>query len=113
MKLSPETIKNLTREQLELLTELSELAAKESQLTEHIENNRRQSEKAGLGREREIAKSLMDDHEYDNLLSVKQIYEREQVKNKIKSVLEAVLNAGLGELDLIKRQAANYGVKID
>jgi len=113
MELSPEIIKNLSREQLELLTELSELAAKETQLTEHIENNRRQSEKAGLGREREVAKSLMDDHEYDNLLSVKQIYEREQIKGKIKSALKSIIKAGLGDLDLIKRQTVNYGVDVD
>ncbi|MCP4582580.1 MAG: hypothetical protein GY839_13305 [candidate division Zixibacteria bacterium] len=111
MELKPETIKNLTKEQLELLTELGELAAKETQLTEQIENNRRQSEKAGMGREREIAKNLMDDHEYDNLQSVKQIYEREQIKSKIKSVFESIINAGLGDLDLVQRQAANYGAK--
>ena len=82
MKLSPETIKNLSRDQLELLTELSELAAKETALTDHIEANRRQTEKAGLGRDREVAKSLMDDHEYDNLQSVRLIYERVQIKVK-------------------------------
>ena len=53
----------------------------------------------------------MDDHEYDNLQSVRLIYEREQIKGKIKSVLDALINAGLEKLDIIQRQAVNYGLK--
>jgi hypothetical protein len=113
MELSPEVIKSLTKEQLELLIELSELAGKEAGLTEQIDSNRRQAEKAGLNRDKEAANSLMEDHEYDNLLSVRLIYEREQVKTQIRSVLNSIKNAGLGELDIIQRQAANYGLDID
>ena len=112
MELTPETITNLSLDQLELLKELGELAKKEADLTEIIENNRRMAEEAGFARNKEDAKSIMDDHEFDNLLSVQTIYEREQVKNKIKSILEALVNNKLGELDLIKRQAANYGVDL-
>jgi hypothetical protein len=112
MELSPEVIKNLTKEQLELLIELSELADKEAGLTEQIDSNRRQAEKAGLNRDKEAANSLMEDHEYDNLLSVRLIYEREQVKTQIRSVLNSINNAGLGGLDIIQRQAANYGLDI-
>jgi len=113
MKLTPETIINLSMDQLELLKELGELAKKEADLTEIIENNRRMAEEAGFARNREIAKKIMDDHEFDNLLSVQSIYERAQVRNKIKSILEALINNKLGELDLIKRQAANYGIKLE
>ena len=113
MELTSELIKNLGKEQLELLTELGELAAKEATITEQIELNRRQAEKAGIGREREIASRLMDDQEYDNLVSVQLIYEREQIRSKIQSVLKALISAGLGELDLIRRQAPNYGVELN
>jgi len=110
MELSAEVIKGLSKEQLELLTELSELARKEAELTEQIDSNRRQAEKAGLNREKEAANSLMEDHEFDNLLSVRLIYEREQVKTQIKSVLSSIISAGLGQLDIIQRQASNYGL---
>jgi glutamate mutase epsilon subunit len=113
MKLSPEVIKGLSKQQLELLTELSELAIKEAGLAEQIDLNRRQAEKAGLNREKEKTNSLMDDHEYDNLLSVRLIYEREQVKTQIRSVLSSIINAGLGDLDIIRRQAVNYGLNIN
>ena len=111
MELTPEFIKNLSKEQLELLTELGDLAKKEASLTENIEANRRQAEKAGIGREREVAKRLMDDPEFDNLISTQLIYEREQVRTKIRSVFDSLFNAGLGELGIIRRHADNYGFK--
>jgi len=112
MELTPEIITNLSMDQLEFLKELGELAKKEADLTEIIENNRRMAEEAGFDRNRENAKRIMDDHEFDNLLSVQTIYEREQVRNKIKSIMEALINNKLGDLDLVKRQAANYGVDL-
>ncbi len=112
MDLTPEVIKKLSKDQLELLKELGELAKKEFELTELIAMNRRQAEKAGIGREREVAKHLMDDQEYDNLISVQLIYEREQVKAKIRSVLDSLIIAGLGELGIIQRHAPNYGIDL-
>jgi len=112
MELTPEIITNLSMDQLEFLKELGELAKKEADLTEIIENNRRMAEEAGFDRNRESADRIMDDHEFDNLLSVQTIYEREQVRNKIKSIMEALINNKLGDLDLVKRQAANYGVDL-
>lgn len=111
MELTPELIKSLSKEQLELLTELGELAAKEATITEEVERIRRQAEKAGIGREREIASRIMDDPEFNNLVSVQLIYEREQIRSKIQSAIKSLINVGLGELDLIRRQAANYGIK--
>ena len=69
------------------------------------------AEKAGIGRDREVPKSLTDDPEFDNLMSIQLIYEREQVKTKIKSVLGLLIQAGLGELDIVKRQIENYQVE--
>lgn len=112
MELLPKMIKSLTMDQLELLKELGDLAKKEADLTEIIDNNRRMAEKAGLGRDREVAKRIMDDHEFDNLLSIQSIFEREQVKDKIKSIIKGLIDNGLGDLGLIKRQAPNYGVEL-
>lgn len=112
MELTPEFIKSLSKEQLELLTELGDLADKEAQLTEKIEGIRRTAEKAGIGREREVAKRLMDDPDFDRLLSVQLIFEREQIRDKIKSVMSLLVGAGLEDLGIIQRQAANYGVDL-
>lgn len=112
MKLTPEFINKINTAQLELLDELGDLARKEAELNSIIEANRRQAEKVGLGRDRENIKSIVDDPEFDNLLSVKSIKEREQVKEKIKSVMQSLIDAGLGDLEILQRQAANYGLKI-
>lgn len=112
MKLTPETIKKLSKEQLELLAELGDLAKKEADLTMNIENTRRQSEKAGLGRDREEVRSLLNDPEFDDLLSVRVMNEREQIRGKIKSVLQSLINAGLAGLDIVNRQTANYGLNL-
>lgn len=111
MKLSPEFIRKLSVEQIELLTELGDLAKKEAQLTDLIETTRRQAEKVGLGRDREKVKNITDDPELEYLLSVSTIRDKEQVKDKIKSVLQSLISAGLGELDIVARQAINYDLK--
>jgi hypothetical protein len=111
LKLTAEFVRTLSTEQIELLTELGDLAKKESELTEITEFNRRQADKVGLGRDREKAKNLMDDPELEFLLSVNAIKEKEQIRDKIKSVLQSLISAGLGELDIISRQVLNYGLK--
>lgn len=110
MDLTPEYIKRLPQNQLELLKELGELAKKEYDLTEQINMNRRQAEKVGLNRDRESANRLMDDHEFDNLISIQSTYEREQVRGKIRSVLDSLIVAGMGELGIIQRHVKNYGI---
>jgi len=111
LKLTPEFIRTLSEEQIQLLLELGELAKKESDLTESIEVNRRQADKVGLGRDREKVKYLIDDPELEYLLSVNTIRDKEQVRDKIKSVLQSLISAGLGNLDIVERQAGNYGLK--
>jgi hypothetical protein len=113
MKLSPDFVRKLSTEQMELLTELGDLAKKESQLTELIEMTRRQADKVGLGRDREKTRSLMDDPEFEYLLTVGAIKEKEMIKDKIKSILQSLISVGLGELDIVARQAANYGLIIE
>jgi hypothetical protein len=113
MKLTPDFVRKLTLEQMELLTELSDLAKKESQLTELIELTRRQAEKVGMGRDKEKIRNLMDDPEFEHLLTIGAIKDKEQIKDKIKSVLQSLIKIGLGELDIVNRQAANYGLSIE
>jgi hypothetical protein len=111
LKLTPEMIRTLSEEQMQLLTELGDLAKKESDLTESIEVNRRQADKVGLGRDREKVKHLIDDPELEYLLSINAIRDKEIIRDKIRSVLQSLISAGLGKLDIVERQADNYGLK--
>ena len=111
MGLTPETIKKLNPDQLELLVELGDLAKKEEELTLQIDTIRRQEEKVGLGRNNRNAKAIHEDDEFVELLSLRFIREREIIREKIGGLLRSLIDAGLGEMGLIQRQAANYGVK--
>ena len=110
--LTPEIIKRLNDDQIELLLELGELARTEKELTEKIEDIRKQSENVGLrGSERET-RAIYEDNEFDELLSVKLIREREAIREKITGLMKAIIDAGLGDLAILERQASNYGIDL-
>ena len=111
--LTPELIKSLTPDQAELLAELGELAKKEEVLTEQIEMIRRQEERVGLKSENRQTRAIYEDSEFDDLLSLRAVRERFDVQEKISGVLRALAAQGLGDLAIVRRQAANYGAKID
>lgn len=110
--LTPEIIKSLSDEQIELLAELGELAKAEKDLTEKIENTRKESENVGLNRSNRTTKALFEDTNFDELLSIKSIREREAIREKIAGLMQALIEAGLGDLALVRRQALNYGVEL-
>jgi len=110
--LSPEIIKSLSPEQLELLVELGDLAKKESELTYQIESIRKQEEKVGLARDSRQTKAIHEDTEFVDLLSLRAVREREIIRDKISGLIRSLLDAGLEDLALIVRQAPNYGVDI-
>jgi hypothetical protein len=112
-ELIPEVIKSLTLDQAELLVELGELAKKEEELTQHIEMIRRQEEKVGLKSENRKTRAIYEDSEFDDLLSLRAVRERFAVQDKISGILRSLISAGLGDLAIVSRQAANYGVKLD
>ena len=110
--LTPEIIRSLNNDQIELLAELGELAKSERDITEKIENIRKQSENVGLrGPDRET-RAIFEDSEFDEILSIKSIREREVIREKIAGLMRSLIEAGLGGLALIKRQAPNYGVDL-
>jgi glutamate mutase epsilon subunit len=110
--LTPEIIKSLSNDQIELLAELGELAKTEKDLTEKIENTRKQSENVGLNRSNRTTKALFEDTNFDELLSIKSIREREAIREKIAGLMQALIEAGLGDLTFVRRQALNYGVEL-
>ncbi len=112
MELTPEIIKKLTPDQMELLIELGDLAKKEEALSMEIDTIRRQEEKVGLSRNNHTIKTLHEDSEFVNLLSLRAIREREIIRDKISGLIRSLVSAGLGDLGIVQRQAANYNVKI-
>jgi hypothetical protein len=111
-ELTLDVIKSLTPDQAELLAELGELAKKEEELTRQIELIRRQEERVGLKSENRRTRAIFEDSEFDELLSLRAVRERFAVQDKIAGILGALASAGLGDLAVVQRQAANYGVKI-
>src|SRR5512140_3949508 len=105
MGLTPETIKKLNPDQMELLVELGDLAKKEEELTIESDTIRRQEEKVGLGRTNRNAKAIHEDEEFVDLLSLRAVREREIIREKIGGLLRLLVQAGLGDLGLIRRQA--------
>lgn len=111
-ELTPEIIKSLSNDQIELLAELGDLAKTEKDLTEKIENTRKESENVGLNRSNRATKSIFEDTNFDELLSIKSIREREAIRDKIAGLMQALIEAGLGDLALVQRQALNYGIDL-
>jgi len=111
-ELTPEVIKNLSNDQLELLVELGELAKSERDLTDKIEDVRKQTENVGLSGADRGTKAIYEDSNFDELLSIKSIREREVIRDKIAGLMQSLIEAGLSDLALIQRQAINYGISL-
>jgi hypothetical protein len=111
-ELTPEVIRKLSNDQLELLVEIGELAKTEKDLTEKIEMIRKQSENVGLNYPDRATRAIYEDSNFDELLSIKAIREREAVREKIAGLMKSSIEAGLGDLAFIRRQAANYGIDL-
>lgn len=110
--LTPDIIKSLNNDQVELLLELGDLAKSEFELTRKIDDLRKQAEKVGWDESARETKAIHEDSEFDDLISLRLIREREIIREKIAALMRTVAEAGLGDLGLIIRQAPNYGVKL-
>ena len=110
-ELSLDVIMSLTADQIELLVELGDLAKKEEELTEKIDAIRRQEEKVGLARNNRSSRAINEDIEFVELLSLRSVRERAQIREKIAALLSSLVNVGLGDLAIVARQTANYGIK--
>jgi hypothetical protein len=112
-ELTPDIIKALTPDQIELLIELGDLARKEEELTGQIDDIRRQEEKVGLARNNHLNRAVHEDSSFVDLLSVRAVRERSIIREKLAGILRALIHVGLGDLGIVARQAANYGIKIE
>jgi hypothetical protein len=111
-EITPEIIKALSSDQLELLIELGDLARKEEELTDQIETIRRQEEKVGLSRNHGRNKAIHEDEEFVDLLSLRAVKERSIIRDKITAHLRSLISSGLDDLGIVSRQAANYGLML-
>lgn len=109
-KLTPDIIKKLNNDQVELLLELGDLAKSEWELTGKIDQMRKQAEKVGWNGGKSETKAIHEDNEFDELISLRFVREREMIRDKISALMKTIADAGLGDLGLINRQARNYGV---
>lgn len=115
-KLTDQLIYELTDEQRLALQELAEIAAKElilaEEITELTENVRKSHEELGF-RSSDSPRSLFEDPEIEVLISSKARFKIENVREQIKRALKKAIDAGLGDLEIVQRQAKIYGVPLD
>jgi hypothetical protein len=111
-KLTPDIIKNLNNDQVELLLELGDLAKSEWELTGKIDDMRKQADKVGWKGKEAETKAIHEDNEFDELISLRLVREREIIRDKIAALMKSISDAGMGDLDLIVRQAPNYGIDL-
>jgi len=115
-KLTDQLIYELTDEQRLALQELAEIAAKElvlaEEITELTENVRKSHQELGF-KSSDSPKSLFEDPEIEVLISSKARFKIENVREQIKRALKKAIDAGLGDLEIVQRQAKIYGVPLD
>src|SRR4030067_253817 len=115
-KLTDQLIYQLTDEQRLALQELAEIAAKElilaEEITELTENVRKSHQELGF-KSSERPRSLFEDPEIEILISSKARFKIENVREQIKRALKKAIDAGLGDLEIVQRQAKIYGVPLN
>lgn len=112
-KLTDALIYKMTDEQRLALQELAEIASKELILAEEIsqlsEKVRRTHQSLGF-KPSDNPKSLFEDPEIEVLISSKARFKIENVREQIRRSLKKAIDLGLGDLEIVLRQAKIYGV---
>lgn len=113
VQLTSEVIAGLSDEQLAILQELGELAAKKlkvstlvSQFTQQIA----QSQSTMGFKPKDEPDDLHEDPEVIALVTIKERYKIANIDEQIKRTLRRAVDVGLGKLALIQRQGKIYGI---
>ncbi len=112
-QLSDEVISKLNDEQLTVLQDLGELAAKKLKLASLIEQFTQQvtsSQKTMGFQSKEDPTGLHEDPEVLSLVTIKERYKITNISEQIRRTLRRAVDVGLGHLALIQRQCQIYGV---
>jgi hypothetical protein len=112
-QLSDDVISKLTDEQLTVLQDLGELAAKKLKLATLIEQFTQQvtaSQKTMGFQTKADPSGLHEDPEVLSLVTIKERYKITNITEQIRRTLRRAVDVGLGNLALIRRQCQVYGV---
>lgn len=113
MQLSDDVIAGLTDEQMTILQDLGELAAKKLKVSRAIEDFTAQivaSQRQMGFQPKSSPSALHEDPEVLSLITIKERYKLGNISEQIRRTLRRSLDAGLGELAVIQRQCQIYNV---
>jgi hypothetical protein len=116
VQLTGDVISELNDEQLTILQELGELAAKKlkvSTLVEQFTQQVAQSQSTMGFKTKDEPGELHEDPEVISLVTIKERYKISNIDQQIKRTLQRAVDVGLGNLAIIRRQCKIYGVKCD
>lgn len=116
LQLSDEVIAGLTDEQMTVLQDLGELAAKKLKVSRAIEDFTAQivaSQKQMGFQPKASPTGLHEDPEVLSLITIKERYKLGNISEQIRRTLRRALDVGLGHLAVIKRQCKLYNVDPD
>jgi len=112
-QLTDDVIAQLTDEQLIVLQDLGELAAKKLKVASLIEQYTQQiaaSQKTMGFQIKESPTGLHEDPEVLSLVTIKERYKITSLSEQVRRTLKRAVDVGLGNLALIQRQCRIYGV---
>lgn len=113
-QLSDEVISKLSDEQLTVLQDLGELAAKKLKLASLIEQFTQQvtaSQKTMGFQTKADPSGLHEDPEVLSLVTIKERFKITNISEQIRRTLRRAVEVGLGNLAIIQRQCLVYGVE--
>lgn len=116
LQLSDEVIAGLTDEQMTVLQDLGELAAKKLKVSRAITDFTEQvlSSQKQMGFQPKISPSgLHEDPEILSLITIKERYKLGNISEQIRRTLRRAIEVGLGNLAVIQRQCLIYNVDPD
>ena len=113
IELTDEVIAGLTDEQMSILQELGELAAKKFKVAREIGNfaDRVLDSQHTMGfQTKESPTGLHEDPEVIALVTIKERYKLGNIREQIRRTLRRAVDVNLGHLAVIQRQCKIYGV---
>ncbi|GAB4329201.1 MAG: hypothetical protein Kow0074_25570 [Candidatus Zixiibacteriota bacterium] len=114
VQLTDDVIAKLTDEQLTILQELGELAAKKLKISSIIEQFTQQvsaSQKTMGFQTKDTPDALHEDPEVLALVTIKERYKITNIDRQIQRTLKRAVAVGLGHLAIIQRQCRIHGVE--
>ncbi len=114
VQLTDDVIANFTDEQLTILQELGELAAKKLKISTVIDQFTQQvsaSQKTMGFQPKESPDALHEDPEVLALVTIKERYKITNIDRQIQRTLKRAVAVGLGHLAIIQRQCRIHGIE--